>query len=692
VGLLLTAVTLAVFWPVRLNDFVNYDDPVYVTENPHVQAGLTRAGISWAFGELHGEQTYWHPLTWVSHMVDCQVFGLKPAGHHLINLLFHTLNAVLVFLVFRRMTGAFWRCAVLAALFALHPLQVESVAWVTERKNVLSAFFWLLTMWAYVRYAEKSKVQSPESKVRSPKSNVQGSRFKVQGSRFPSRPSAFPLPSSIFYLLALFLFALGLMCKPVLVTLPFALLLLDYWPLRRLELASVDASGQGSRFKVQGSEVLRLLVEKLPFLVLAGASSAITIMAHRGLGLLASAEMLPWHARLANAVVSYVRYLGKTVWPAHLAVFYPYGRAWPIWIVVACGALLLALTLLALGTARTRPYLLVGWFWFLGVLVPFIGLIQGGAQAMADRFAYVPGLGLLLALVWGAHEWAARWRHRALVLSAAAGLASVLCFALVRQQVGYWQNSEALFRHALSVTTGNYVAHANLGKALADSGRFREAETEFAATLAICPDYYPTIYALGNVVWINGDSAAALKLFNRALQTRPHDATAHYNHGIALAALGQEAEAIQQYQEALQLDPKLAPAHNNLAGLLISHGKVEEGLAHALTALRLDPEFFQAHLNAGNALFLQDKFPEAEAHYRAGIKLKPNSAQAYLDLGKALVNQDKLQEAEIDLKEAARLRPRDAEAHQILAKIYTVEKRVKEALDEDAAASNRAPH
>ena len=668
VSMLLCAVTLVAFWPVRLNDFVNYDDPAYVTENPHVQAGVTRAGISWAFGELHGEETYWHPLTWVSHMVDCQVFGLKPAGHHLVNLWFHMLNAVLVFLIFGRLTGAFWRCAVLAALFALHPLQVESVAWVTERKNVLSAFFWLLTMWAYARYAEKSKVQSLKSKVEG-----------VVATQHTTRNT---LHAPSFYLLSLLLFTLGLMCKPVLVTLPFVLLLLDYWPLRRLSFPTRQPANPPP---------LRLLLEKLPFFLLAGVSSVITIMAHRGLGVLASASILPLDARIENAVVSYVRYLGKTVWPSNLAVFYPYSSTWPMGIVVSCAVFLLALTILALCTVRTRPYLLVGWFWFLGVLVPFIGLIQGGGQALADRFAYVPFLGLFLALVWGAHDLAARWRHRAVVLSAAAGLATVLCFALTRQQVRYWKDSEALFRHALSVTTRNYVAHANLGKALADSGRFREAQAEFASVQAIYPDYYPALYALANVVRMNGDFAAALKLFNRALQQRPHDATTHYNHGIALAALGQEEPAIEQYREALRLDPDLVPAHYNLAGLLISHGKVEEGLAEARTALRLQPDFAQAHLQVGHALFLQDKFPEAEAHYRLAVKLKPDLVGAYVALGTTLANQGKLQEATTPLKEAARLRPKDAEPHQILARIYAADKRAKESSNEFAAALRLAP-
>jgi len=291
-------------------------------------------------------------------MVDCQLYGLKPGGHHLTSILLHAANAVLVFLVFRRLTGAFWRCVVLAALFALHPLQVDSVAWVTERKNLLSAFFWLLTTWAYVRYAEKSAVSNPWSVVRGPW-------------------SLSSLPSSIFYFLSLFFFALGLMCKPVLVTLPYGLLLLDYWPLRRLEPSTINSLL---------STVLRLVREKIPFFVLAVASSLITILAHHALGMLDSVARLPLDAHIANALVSYIRYLGKTFWPSHLAVFYPFPAAWPRWEVVTCGLLLLVISGLVLGMARSRPWLFVGWCWFLGVLVPFSGLVQAGAQAMADRF------------------------------------------------------------------------------------------------------------------------------------------------------------------------------------------------------------------------------------------------------------------------------------------------------------------
>ncbi|MGO8927791.1 MAG: tetratricopeptide repeat protein [Limisphaerales bacterium] len=579
----LVLVTIAIYWPVMRHDFVNYDDPVYVTDNPHVRAGLTWKGLVWAFGRVHGDQTYWHPLTWVSHMVDCQLYGLKPGGHHLTSVLLHAANTVLVFLVFRRMTGAYWRCVTLAALFALHPLQVDSVAWVAERKTLLSAFFWLLSLWAYVRYAElhrpKSNVQTPKSEFQSPKSKVQSLGFRVQSpaSHITDHGSRITRHPSLFYVLSLFFMACGLMCKPVLVTLPFVLLLLDYWPLQRFQLSTLNAQRstppplRGLELKPPDSKLkvlLPLLWEKFPFFALAVASSVITILAHQALGLLDPVSSLPWDARVENALVSYVRYLGKIFWPSRLAVLYPYPTAWPMWEVVTCALLLLAISGFLLGTARSRPWLFVGWFWFLGTLVPFIGLVQAGAQAMADRFTYVPALGMFVAMIWGLHGLAKRGRYQQNGLLAAGAAAIVLCLLLTPRQLGHWKNSETLFEHALEVTENNHIAHDSLGSALLKKGQIDEAIWEFQEAIRLKPDFVLPYNHLGMALDKKGQIDEAIRELQEAIRLKPDYDVAHNNLGSALAEKGQIDGAIREFQEAIRLKPDNAAAHNNLARAL----------------------------------------------------------------------------------------------------------------------------
>jgi protein O-mannosyl-transferase len=390
--------------------------------------------------------------------------------------------------------------------------------------------------------------------------------------------------------------------------------------------------------------------------------------------------------------VSYARYLGNALWPSKLAVFYPLPAAWPLWIVAVSGGLLLAVTGLAIATVRSRPYLFVGWFWFVGVLVPCIGLIQAGAQALADRFAYLPLVGLFLGLVWAVAEWSSRWPHRSRVLSFVAIVLILLCASLARTQVAHWQNTETLFRHALAGTEGNFLAHGKLGEALAASGRLPEAEAEFGEAIRIHQAYFPILCSLASRLRASGKSEAALSLFSQAVQLRPQDATAHYNLAIALADQQRVREAIAQCNEALRLDPDLAPAHNNLASLLLDQGKAADGLTHALTALRLKPDLPQAHFNAGNALFLQEKFADAAAHYAAAARLDPGHAGVRLNLGKALINQDKFEEAIPQLEEAARIQPGNAEPHQVLAAIYSSSKRAREATQAYATALGLDPN
>ena len=461
IAVLLSAVTLATFWPVTRFEFVYFDDPEYITTNPMVRDGLTWDGLTWAFGTFYAAN--WHPATWLSHMLDVQLFGMRAGGHHLASLLLHIANAVALFLLLGLMSGALWRSAFAAALFALHPLHVESVAWVAERKDVLSTFFGLLAIGAFAAYAEKSKVRSPKSKVQSTKSVVGGQLSVVRG---PS--SLLPPPSSSFYFLSLLLFAFSLMSKAMLVTLPFLLLLLDYWPLRRFELTTQD-----SRLK----NLLPLLREKLPFFLVAAGSSVITFLAQRSGGAVVPLEQYPFGWRLMNAVMGYWDYLAKMVWPAGLNFLY-LSHPWPVWQVLVAALGLSGITAFVLGLGRSRPYLAVGWLWYLGTLVPVIGLVQVGNQSVADRYTYIPLIGCFMMLTWGGYALLQRRTGARVLLTATAVLTLVGCIVATRLQLGHWRTGPSVFERAILCDGNNYIARYYLGNALSEQEKFAEAEAQ----------------------------------------------------------------------------------------------------------------------------------------------------------------------------------------------------------------------
>ena len=554
--LLLAIVTAAVYARVGGHEFVLYDDPDYILDNPHVRAGLTWESVQWAFGNLHGTITYWHPLTWLSHMLDVQLFGLNPGPHHLVNVLFHIINAALVFLVVQRMTGAFWRSAAVAALFALHPLQVDTVAWVTERKNVLSGMFWLLTLGAYARYAER--------------------------------------PGAGRYLLMLLFFVLGLLCKPVLVTLPCVLLLLDFWPLRRFTFATASRPMEGSGPLPSSSfaraSTGRLLLEKLPLFVCVLASSWITIRAHAGLGITPEATGLPVSLRVENAVVSYARYLGKTFWPQNLAVLYPHPGEWPGNLVLVSALLLAAVTAWAVWEWRRAPWRFVGWFWFVGVLVPMIGLLQPGVHAMADRFAYLPLIGLFVMLVWTANDVAARWPRpsRLLGLMGAAALAG--CLVVTSLQLRHWRNSLALFEHAVTVTKGNFVMHGNLAYALNAAGRTEEALAHLTDALRIRPDFVSARLQMAFILQGQKKTTEAIEHYQMAARLKPADPFIQSRLGAALAAVGRYDEAIGQFSTLLRYAPNDADARTQLAAVLAARQRPDEAIEQYRQTLRLRPD------------------------------------------------------------------------------------------------------
>ncbi len=597
--LALAAITFAVFGQTLRHQFVDFDDSHYVYDNPVVARGLTLQGILWAFAQAHSSN--WHPLTWLSHMLDCQLYGLNPGGHHLTNVLLHTATVIALFLVLRQMTGALWRSAFVAAVFAIHPLRVESVAWVAERKDVLSGLFFMLTLGAYVRYARR-----PWSRGR--------------------------------YGLVMLLFALGLMCKPMLVTLPLLLLLLDYWPLQRAEPA--------------GS----LLREKLPLLALSAAGSVATLWAQSG-AMQQPGELFSLPLRLANALVSCAVYLGQMVWPAGLAVFYPFPQSGLPPGEVALAAMLLGgLSAAAFWQRPKRPWLLMGWLWYLVMLLPVAGIIQVGGQAHADRYTYLPQIGIYVALTWLAAEWGGQWRAGRAVLGVLMTATLAVLAVCAWKQTAHWQDSESLWAHTVDCTAGNGVAHNNLGNVLRREGRLGQAISQYEKALASKPDY----------------------------------AEAHLDIGLAFFQLDRVDEAIVQYQKAVEIEPGLAEAHLNLGNLLVQRGRMDDAITHYQKALASKPDYPEARLNLGLAFFRQGRMDEAISQYQKALEIKPDYAGAHMNLGNSYYQLGRIDEAIAQFQKAVAIRPDSAEARYNLGNSFAQAGRTAEAISQYEKAADLA--
>ncbi len=564
-GLLLALVTLVIYLPVRQHGFCVYDDGDYVTQNHIVQNGLTWSGVKWAFTTWFASN--WHPLTWLSHMLDCELFGLDPGAHHLVNVLFHAANAVLLFALLLRLTGANWAAAMVAALFAWHPLRVESVAWIAERKDVLCTLFELLALLAYAKYVQKGESRKQKAET---------------GGCFPSS-ILHPLSSSA-YCLSLSCFALSLLAKPMPVTLPCLLLVLDWWPLRRFELSTLNS---------QPSTRLRLVVEKWPFFLLAAGSCVVTFLAQRSAAVL-SLEQYPWPLRLGNALLSYTRYLLKIAWPADLAIIYPLPDHLPWLPVAASGAGLAAVSWLVWRARRAQPYLLAGWLWYLGTLVPVIGLVQAGGQAMADRYSYFPVIGIVLALVWLAKDLAARCQFQGRTLALGASLILAANVWLTEKQLNYWRDDESVFAHAVAVTRDNPAAQINLGLALEQQGRPAEALVHYQAALRLAPDSPEAHNNLANFYDAAGQTNEALAHYQAALRWNPNAALARCNFGTLLVKLGRLDEAMWQYQEAARLQPANPHPCYLMGKAWLRQGRSAEAISQFRHALELDPDDFQS--------------------------------------------------------------------------------------------------
>jgi len=592
----LISLTFTVYWQVYNYNFLNFDD-VYITENPSIRSGFTANNVMQVF--TSAQAGYWLPATCISHMLDFYFYGDNPGGHHLTNALFHLMNVLLLFFTFRRMTGAIWQSGFIAALFAIHPLHVESVAWVVERKDVLSAFFWLLTLRTYIFYTDCPRVHR--------------------------------------YLLTLLFFILGLMSKPILVTLPFVLLLLDYWPLQRLMFRTTLLSDLKARFNcifdpkgtshypqlfIAEVKLGSILLEKVPFFILSIIFSVITVIAQRSAGAINSLDVLPLQARLDNALVSYVAYLGKMVWPSHLGVLYPHPIMLPWWQVGGALILLSAISLLALRLIRKQPYVCIGWFWYIGVLLPVSGIMQSGVQAMADRFTYIPLIGVYILIAWGVPELLKRWRYKNIATPIAATFVLSVLVATSWFQVQRWRDSITLFDHTLKITSGNYLVHNHLGAALRDRGRVDEAIVNFNKAIQINPMYAVAYNNLGAILAEQGQTDEAIRYYHKSLQINPTFTSAHYNLALALTRKGQSELVIKQYTEVLRINPNNAKAHNNLGAILAGQGKMAKAALHFGEALRIDPEYAQAHHNMALLLYRKGEKKQAESYLQRSIQIE----------------------------------------------------------------------
>jgi len=575
--ILLASLVWLVFGQTLGHQFVNLDDESYVYANPVVSQGLTAQAIGWA--STHIVSHNWHPLTTISHMVDCQLFDLKPAGHHFTNVMLHTIAAILLLIVLHQMTGALWRSAFVAAIFAIHPLRVESVAWIAERKDVLSAVFFMLTIGAYVQFVRR--------------------------------------PTFLRYLILSIFFALGLMSKPMLVTVPFVLLLLDYWPLRRFQTAR--------------STISKLLLEKIPLLILAAPVAAVTVVIQRhGIN---SVENLspPW--RIGNAFVSLLIYIRQMLWPFDLAVFYPHsGDQLPLWQIAISSALFIAITAAVFVVRKQRPYFLSGWLWYVSMLAPVIGIIQVGSQAHADRYTYLPQIGLYLAATWGMADFSLRWPNGRLILRISAGFVLGLSMWRAWNQASFWRDSQSLWNHALTATDDNDLAHERLASALLDKDRPDEAIVQAQLAINLKADNASAQNDFGVALARRGQPEEAITHFWKALEADPNLSRLHYNIANVLVAKGDAAQATLHYQKQLEIDPNFAEAHNNFATLLLREGHLDQATDHLAKALQLKPNYAEARNNLAVALSQKGRMDEAVAQWEKTLSIDANNLDAHSNL------------------------------------------------------------
>ena len=667
------------FGRILANDFVNYDDNRLITENSHIKTGFNAESIKWAFTNSSVE--YWHPLTWLSIMLDWRLFGANASGHHFVSLLLHIGSAILLFLFLSKATGALWPSAFAAALFALHPLRVESVAWAAERKDVLSVFFGMATLYAYAYYVEKPQISK--------------------------------------YFICLILFVLSLMSKLTLVTLPCVLLLLDYWPLGRWQKASTPDSvpvlvdkGTGKKKSIKlkaessvdkkiakpvqsGRQLIgNLLWEKVPFFFLALSLGSMGIWQAQKDRLFVTLQQNPFFDRIMNAIVSYVSYLGKTFWPIDLAVFYPYPDAPPLWQFLGALLIFLLISVVIILYIRKLPFLFVGWFWYLGVLFPVIGLMQAGLQTMADRYTYFPSIGIAIMLTWGVGYLLPKVKLRKIIIIPTAIILAALTF-LTWQQCGYWKNSISLFNHVLQATKDNYLAHLGLGTALAAEGKNEEAIHHYRESIEINPYLSNTHLNLAHALVIQGRIEEAIAQYLAVIKLNPDQEEAHSDLGVVLATQGKKLadqgkksaarrmneEAIAHYLAAIKINPNYDNAYYNLANLYIKQGKIAEAIDNYVQAIKINPDHFDAHFNLADIFVQQSKIDQAIEHFREAVRINPSSFKALNNLGVYLEKQLKHDEAIYYYRQALQLEPNNPGIYFNLGVAQGNKGEVKEAIE-----------
>jgi len=614
-------------------EFISLDDPLYVVNNKQVHKGLSLDSIGWAFSlSKQGEVTNWHPLTWFSHMVDYQLFGLNPGMHHMGNVLFHALNAMLLFLALRWMTGSVWKSAFVASLFALHPVNVDSVAWIAERKNLLSTTFWMLTLIAYFFYTKK--------------------------------------PGLIRYLLIVTAFCLGCLAKPMLMTLPFVLLLLDYWPLGRIQLPQLHE--EKTKWSSFFHDASRLVLEKIPLMILSFLFVYATMLSLKISKTIMASDLTPMGLKIKNAIVSYPIYLGKMVWPKDLSIFYPFPDAIPLWQVMGSIAVLLLITALALIKYRKYPYGIVGWLWFLGTLVPVIGIVQAGLwPAIGERWAYIPYVGLFITVAWGVPDLLARVQQRKVVMAAGAAIILTVLASRTWFQIGYWKDDFTLFSHCIELNADNYVAHVNLAVAYAQQKKTEEAVHHFTEALRIHPNDVLALDGLGRLYNELGQWDTSIQFYSEEVRYNPKDVKANYDLGSVYAAKGDIERAIRQFSSVISLDPRYAPAYLNLGVLSARKGEVNKAREYLSIALKLNPDDAESHCSLGVVLMNQGEVDGAIAHFKEALRIDPSSPAARNYLVAASSYSKKMDE-DLAMLEQKRLKePDNPKLLEKLAVIYS---------------------